>query len=154
MWLTLQSCFNQIILHHGDNDYSIEHISKATLEWAGQLLDVLDMVDDTYQTNNESDSESNSYNKSNSGGGGGGGGGGGFRECIGLISFHTQDKLVPDSRISTIYNVECFHFWKMNAYRNQLYPFGSCCHHVRLPPQTVVLLGACLPCATINIALG
>ena len=62
MWLTLQSCFNQIILHHGDNDYSIEHISKEKLEWAGQLLDILDVVDeDTYQTNNESDSESNSY---------------------------------------------------------------------------------------------
>ena len=26
-WLTLRSCFNQIVLHHGDNDYSIEHIS-------------------------------------------------------------------------------------------------------------------------------
>ena len=36
-WLTLQSCFNQIILHHGDNNYSIEHISKAKLEWQGQL---------------------------------------------------------------------------------------------------------------------
>ena len=66
MWLTLQSCFNQIILHHGDNDYSIEHISKAKLEWAGQLPDVLDVVDeDTYQTNNESDDESNFYNKNN-----------------------------------------------------------------------------------------
>ena len=36
-WLTLQSRFNQIILHHGDNDYSIEYISKAKLEWQGQL---------------------------------------------------------------------------------------------------------------------
>ena len=69
-WLTLQSCFNQIILHHGDNSYSIEHISKAKLEWQGQLLDILDVVDDdVYQTNNESDRESNFYNendKSNS----------------------------------------------------------------------------------------
>ena len=66
MWLTLQSCFNQIILHHGDNDYSIEHISKATLEWDGQLPDILDVVDeDTYQMNNESDDESNSYNENN-----------------------------------------------------------------------------------------
>ena len=64
-WLTLQSCFNQIILHHGDNDYSIEHILKAKLEQAGQLSDVLDVVDeDTYLMNNESDSESNSYNQS------------------------------------------------------------------------------------------
>ena len=74
-WLTLQSCFNQIILHHGDNDYSIEHISKEKLEWAGQLLDILDVVeevdemhnindtdDETNATNNESDNESNSYN--------------------------------------------------------------------------------------------
>ena len=65
MWLTLQSCFNQIILHHVDNDYSIEHILKEKLEWAGQLPDVLDAVDeDTFQTNNKSDSESNSYNES------------------------------------------------------------------------------------------
>ena len=59
-WLTLQSCFNQIILHHGDNDYSIEHILKAKLEWQGQLLDVLDVVDDdVYQMNDESNGESN-----------------------------------------------------------------------------------------------
>ena len=73
-WLTLQSCFNQIILHHGDNDYSIEHISKAKLERQGQLLDVLDVVDDDVyetndETNNKSDGESTFYNendKSNS----------------------------------------------------------------------------------------
>ena len=67
-WLTLQSCFNQIILHHGDNNYSIEHISKAKLEWQGQLPDVLDVVDDNvYQTNdemnNESDGERTFYNE-------------------------------------------------------------------------------------------
>ena len=40
---------------------------RQKLEWAGQLLDVLDVVDeDTYQPNNESDDESNSYNESNS----------------------------------------------------------------------------------------
>ena len=66
-WLTLQSCFNQIILHHGDNDYSIEHILKAKLERQGQLPDILDVVDDdVYKTNdemnNESDNESNSSN--------------------------------------------------------------------------------------------
>ena len=69
-WLTLQSCFNQIILHHGDNDYSIEHISKAKLEWQGQLPDILDVVDDdVYKTNDEmndeSDRESTFYNKNN-----------------------------------------------------------------------------------------
>ena len=53
--------------HHGDNDNSIEHILKAKLEWAGQLLDVLDVVDeDTYQANNKSDDKSNSYNENNS----------------------------------------------------------------------------------------
>ena len=71
-WLTLQSCFNQIILHHGDNHYSIEHISKAKLEWQGQLLDVLDVVDDDVyemndemndKTNDENDNESNSSKK-------------------------------------------------------------------------------------------
>ena len=31
-WLTLQCCFNQIITHHGDNDYNIDHIGKAQLE--------------------------------------------------------------------------------------------------------------------------
>ena len=71
-WLTLQSCFNQIILHHGDNHYSIEHISKAKLEWQGQLLDVLDVVDDDVykmndemndKTNDENDDESNSSEK-------------------------------------------------------------------------------------------
>ena len=34
-WLTLQSCFNQIIIHKGDNDYNIEHISKEKLEHIG-----------------------------------------------------------------------------------------------------------------------
>ena len=65
-WLTLQSCFNQIILHHGDNNYSIEHILNSKLEWQGQLPDVLDVVDeDTYQMNNENDDESNSYDENN-----------------------------------------------------------------------------------------
>ena len=59
-WLTLQSCFNQIILHHRDNDYSIEHISKAKLEWQGQLPDLLDVMDDdVYEMNDETNDESN-----------------------------------------------------------------------------------------------
>ena len=40
-WLTLQSCFNQIIIHNRDNDYNIEHILKEKLECGGQLPDVL-----------------------------------------------------------------------------------------------------------------
>ena len=43
--LTLQSCFNQIIMHNGDNNYNIKHISKEKLECIGQLLDVLDVVE-------------------------------------------------------------------------------------------------------------
>ena len=31
-WLTLQRCFNQIITHHGDNNYNIDHIGKEQLE--------------------------------------------------------------------------------------------------------------------------
>ena len=45
-WLTLQSVFNQIILYNGDNDYDIEHLSKEKLEQAGQLPNVLDVVDE------------------------------------------------------------------------------------------------------------
>ena len=44
-WLTLQCCFNQIITHHGDNDYHIDHIVKEKLEQNGNLPDVMDVVD-------------------------------------------------------------------------------------------------------------
>ena len=44
--LTLQCCFNQIIMHKGDNNNNIEHISKERLECIGQLPDVLDVVED------------------------------------------------------------------------------------------------------------
>ena len=30
-WLTLQCCFNQIITHHGNNDYNIDHIGKELI---------------------------------------------------------------------------------------------------------------------------
>ena len=39
-------CFNQILLNNGDNDYSINHISKEKLECLGQLPDVLDVVEE------------------------------------------------------------------------------------------------------------
>ena len=45
-WLTLQCCFNKIILHDRDNDYNIEHILKEKLECTGQLLDVLGVVEE------------------------------------------------------------------------------------------------------------
>ena len=38
--------FNQIILNHGDNDCIIEHLSKEKLEQTGQLLDVMDVVEE------------------------------------------------------------------------------------------------------------
>ena len=47
--LTLQCCFNQIIMHNGNNDYNIKHISKEKLECIGLLLDVLDVVEDVAQ---------------------------------------------------------------------------------------------------------
>ena len=45
-WLTLQSVFHQIILCNGDNDYNIEHLLKEKLGRAGQLPNVLDVVDE------------------------------------------------------------------------------------------------------------
>ena len=63
-WLTLQCCFNQIILHNGDNDYKIEHISKEKLECTGQLPDVLDVVEEVAQifNVNDTDNETNDTN--------------------------------------------------------------------------------------------
>ena len=49
-WPTLQCCLYQIIIHNGDNNYNIKHISKEKLECIGQLLDVLDVVEDVAQT--------------------------------------------------------------------------------------------------------
>ena len=48
-WLTLQRCFNQIITHHGDNDYNIDHIGKEQLEQNGNLPDVMDVVEDVVE---------------------------------------------------------------------------------------------------------
>ena len=45
-WLTLQCCFNQIIIHNGDNDYNIDHIAGEKWEQLRQLLDVMDVVED------------------------------------------------------------------------------------------------------------
>ena len=45
-WLTLQCFFNQIITHHGDNDYHIDHIAKEKLERNGNVPDVMNVVDD------------------------------------------------------------------------------------------------------------
>ena len=45
-WLTIQCCFNQIIMHHGDNNYNIDHIGKEQLERNRNLKDVMDVVED------------------------------------------------------------------------------------------------------------
>ena len=61
-WLTLQCCFNQIIMCNGDNNYNIDHVSKKKLEYIGQLPDVMDVVEDAAQlfnTNYETDSSVN-----------------------------------------------------------------------------------------------
>ena len=55
-WLTLQCCFNQIVMHNRDNDYNIDHISKEKLECIGQLLDVMDVVEDVAQLFNTNNS--------------------------------------------------------------------------------------------------
>ena len=59
-WLTLQCCFNQVLMCIGDNDY--KHISKDKLECTGQLPNVLNVVEDMAQifhtnakTNNTND---------------------------------------------------------------------------------------------------
>ena len=65
-WLALQCCFNHIIMHNGDNDYNIEHISNEKLDCSGQLPDVIDVVNNTAQlfntnnsTNYETDASTN-----------------------------------------------------------------------------------------------
>ena len=45
-WLTLQCCFNLIVMHHGDNNYNIDHIGKEQLEQNRNLPNVMDVVED------------------------------------------------------------------------------------------------------------
>ena len=37
IWLSLQCCLNEIINHHGDNDYKLIHMQKDRLEREGEL---------------------------------------------------------------------------------------------------------------------
>lgn len=37
IWLSLMSCLNEIVEHHGDNNYKIPHIGKERLERIGEL---------------------------------------------------------------------------------------------------------------------
>ena len=67
IWLTLQCCFTQIIVHNGANNYNVDHIVKETLEQYRQLPDVMDVVEDADhvftlndtedKTNDDSDEE-------------------------------------------------------------------------------------------------
>ena len=56
-WLTLQCQFNKIMMHNGDNDYNIDHISKEKLEHIGQLPDVMDVEEDVAQLFNTNNSK-------------------------------------------------------------------------------------------------
>ena len=69
-WLTLQCCFNQIIMHHGDNDYNIDHIGKEQLERNRNILDVMDVVEDAenihnYNLTDDDESENNAMDDEN-----------------------------------------------------------------------------------------
>jgi hypothetical protein len=45
MWLTHQSCMNEILECHGDNTYTIPHMNKERLEREGRLPKVLQVTD-------------------------------------------------------------------------------------------------------------
>ena len=45
MWITMQSCMNQIIEHHGNNNYSIPHLKKERLSRFGNLPVSLPVTD-------------------------------------------------------------------------------------------------------------
>ena len=58
--IVIQSCFNQIIIHNGDNNYNIEHISKYVVEEADEIFNFNNTDDDTNDTNYKSDDINNS----------------------------------------------------------------------------------------------
>jgi hypothetical protein len=45
IWLTLQCCLNEILIHHGNNDYKIPHMHKQRLEREGQLPVTISVCD-------------------------------------------------------------------------------------------------------------
>ena len=61
-WLTLQCCFNQIIMHHGNNNYNIDHIGKEQLEQNGNLPNVMDVVEDVANMCNYNDTDNDDSN--------------------------------------------------------------------------------------------
>ena len=49
VWLTMQSCYNEIIACRGGNNYKIPHMNKEKLEKAGKLPKVLEVHKDAYE---------------------------------------------------------------------------------------------------------
>jgi hypothetical protein len=45
LWLTLQSCMNEIIDSNGNNDYKIPHLNKARMEREGTFPEALEVTD-------------------------------------------------------------------------------------------------------------
>ena len=64
-WLTLQCCFNQIIMHHGDNEYNIDHIGKEQLEQNGNLPDIMDVVEDVANIHNYNNTDNDKSDNDN-----------------------------------------------------------------------------------------
>ncbi len=62
VFLTLQTCMNQIIKAHGSNNYKIVHMNKARLERLGLLPQSIEMTDaaDNWLHGNATDNDSES----------------------------------------------------------------------------------------------
>ena len=52
-------------MHHGDNDYSIDHIGKEQLEQNGNLPDVMDVVEDAENIHNYNDTDDDESDNDN-----------------------------------------------------------------------------------------
>ena len=60
MWLTYQSCLNEIIECHGDNTYKIPHMNKEKMEKEGRLPTVLPVTELAAFWDGEEDDDTNS----------------------------------------------------------------------------------------------
>lgn len=49
VWLSLMAVYNQIIDHHGDNNFKIPHLNKVRLERQGELPHVLPITETAYE---------------------------------------------------------------------------------------------------------
>ena len=71
MWLTYQSCLNEIIECHGDNTYKIPHMGKEQLEREGKLPSVLPVTElaafwDGEEEDANSEKEEENYDETDS----------------------------------------------------------------------------------------